>query len=381
MNIPYGRQSITEEDIRLVVETLRSDYLTCGPMVSRFEEAFAAYCGTKYAVAMTNATCALHATMLSLGVTSGVRVLTCPITFSSSANCVLMCNGEIGFVDIDPETFTINLDELEIELASAINEGRPYSGVIPVSYAGNPLDVERLGKISKKYNVWIVEDNCHAPGGEFYDSGNKVHKVGSCSFTKASTFSLHPVKHIAAGEGGVVTTNDQDLYENLLKVRAHNMERGVSGNEGWKYDISELGYNYRFPDINAALAFSQLGRLDDSVKKRNQIASTYKRELMGIDGLALPSQSETLHAYHLYVVRTKRRGELYNFLRQSKVFTQVHYFPVHLLTLYRNLGFKEGMFPESEKHYSECLSLPMYPSLTHKEQMFVIEKIKEFFNV
>ncbi len=380
--IPYGRQSITEEDINSVVETLRSDFLTQGPKVLEFEKAFASYVGAKYAVAVSNGTAALHLCTLALGVEKGQKVITTPITFAASANCVLYCGGEVDFADIEEKTALINLDYVENMLSSSPKG--TYSGIIPVDFAGLPVNMERVKKIAEKYGLWIIEDACHAPGGFFTDSEGNKQFCGNGKFSDLSIFSFHPVKHIAAGEGGMITTNDRSLYEMLLRLRTHGITKEpellIENHGAWYYEMQELGYNYRLSDINAALALSQLKRADEGLIRRREIANIYDKSFAGntfIKPLTPPNDNG--HAYHLYVIRVKNRKGLYDHLRSLNIFTQVHYIPVHTLPYYKGLGWQKGSMPVAEHYYEECLSLPMFPTLTSEEQDFVIKSVVEFY--
>ncbi len=381
MGIPYGRQNIIQQDIDAVVEVLKSDFLTQGPKVKEFEEKFAEYVDAKYAVAVSNGTAALHLCNLALGTKPGDKVITTPITFAASANSVLYCGGEIDFVDIDPKTYLMDLDKLEAKLANAFKG--TYKGVIPVDFAGYPVNVERLKQITDKYGLWIIEDACHAPGGYFSDSKGKQQYCGNGNYSDLQIFSFHPVKHIATGEGGMITTNNKALYEKLILLRTHGITKDKKllneDHGGWYYEMQHLGYNYRISDINCALGISQLTRAKESVKKRNKIAQKYNEAFKNNNKIKTPFiAADVYHAYHLYVIQIEDRKGLYNYLRAHDIFAQVHYIPVHLNPYYRNLGWKKGDFPVAEAYYKEALSLPMFPTLKEKEQNFVIEKFLEF---
>ena len=383
MGIPYGKQQITQEDIDAVVEVLKSDFLTQGPKVKEFEERFAEYVGAKYAVAVTNGTAALHLCNMVLGTGPGDKVITTPITFAASANSVLYCGGEVDFVDVDPITYTLDLDKLEEKLSSS--PVGTYKGVIPVDLAGYPVDVEKLRRITDKYGLWIIEDACHAPGGYFTDSNGDKQLCGNGAYSDLQIFSFHPVKHIATGEGGMVTTNNEELYKKLLLLRTHGITKSpdmlIEDHGGWYYEMHELGYNYRISDLNCALGISQLNRAKEGVEKRNRIAVRYNEAFKELDTVKTPFVADDVyHAYHLYIIQAEQRKELYDFLREHDIFTQVHYIPVHLQPYYRNMGWKKGDFPAAEDYYEKALSLPMYPALTEEEQEFVIEKIKEFYS-
>lgn len=379
--IAYGRQDITEEDIQALNEVLRGDYLTQGPKIEEFESAFAKYIGSKYAVAVSNGTAALHLCALALNVNENSRVITSPITFAASANCVRYCGGEVHFVDINPETFTIDVDKLNLLI-----ESKPagyFCGIIPVDFAGFPVNMEQIKKIATINNLWIIEDACHAPGARFKSEDNVIHNSGSGEYADLAIFSFHPVKHIATGEGGMITTNNKEIYNKLNILRTHGITKNpdllIENHGGWYYEMQELGYNYRLTDFQAALGISQLKRAEDGIKRRNEIAQKYFKELKDLP-ITLPKQFEnTQHAYHLFIIQTKKRKELYDFLKTVSIFTQVHYIPVHLMPYYKKLGWKKGDFPISEEYYDNCLSLPMYPSLTEQEQEYVIEQIKKFY--
>lgn len=376
--IPYGKQEILPQDLEKVSETLRSDYLTGGPAVKAFEEKFAEYIGASYAVACSSGTAALHLCTLALGVQPGDRVICSPITFVASTNCVLYQGGIVEFVDIDSQTRLMDLKLLEDKLAGA-GKGH-FKGIVGVDFAGHPIQMDRLRKIADKYGCWIIEDSCHAPGGSFQVEGG-VENCGNGAFAELAIFSFHPVKHVATGEGGMVTTNSRELYERLLDLRNHGITRDRSKMEedqgGWYYEMQQLGYNYRLSDIHASLGISQLDRAEQGLERRKEIARTYQQELKNLP-IVLPAFVEG-HAWHLYVIETKRRKELYDYLRENQIFVQIHYIPVHCQPYYRQFGWKKGDFPQAEAYYEACISLPMYPTLTGVQQEYVIEKIKNFF--
>lgn len=379
--IPYGKQDITQQDIDAVIDALKSDFLTQGPQIAAFEKEFANYIGCRYAVAVSNGTAALHLAAIALGVNSNSKVITTPITFAASANCIAYCGGRVEFVDIDPVTFTIDLNKLENLLKH--NPLGTYQGIVPVDFAGYPVDLEKLRAIANKYNLWILEDACHAPGGFFTDSKGAKQLCGNGKFAEMAIFSFHPVKHIATGEGGMITTNDEKLFKQLSILRTHGITKDpnllIENHGGWYYEMQSLGYNYRITDFQAALGSSQLKRASTGIRKRQDLAARYNEGLKN-SSLILPSvKSGMNHAWHLYVVQTERRLELYNYLHSKNIKVQVHYIPVHIMPYYRALGWKHGDFPVAEKFYSQCLSLPMYPSLTLEEQDYVIQSINDFF--
>jgi UDP-4-amino-4,6-dideoxy-N-acetyl-beta-L-altrosamine transaminase len=375
-SIPYGRQNITQEDIDAVVTTLKSDFLTQGPKVAEFEKAFAEYVGATYAVALSNGTAALHLCALALDVKENDKVITTPITFAASANCVRYCGGDVIFADIDKENFLIDFEKVEEQLRLAPKGS--IKGIIPVDFAGNAVDLEKLKVLADKYNCWIIEDACHAPGGYFTDSIGIQQKCGNGKFADLAIFSFHPVKHIATGEGGMITTNRKDLYDKLLFLRTHGITKDSAllkeNHGGWYYEMQELGYNYRIPDMLCALGVTQLKRADEGLKKRKEIAAKYDEAFSNNPAIVLPKY-DAGHAFHLYVIQVEDRLGLYNHLRSKNIFAQVHYIPVHTMPYYQSLGYKKGSMPVAEAYYSKCLSLPMYPTLTNEEQDFVIQQV------
>jgi UDP-4-amino-4,6-dideoxy-N-acetyl-beta-L-altrosamine transaminase len=399
--IPYGKQHITEEDIQSVVEALKADFLTQGPKIGEFEEAFAAYIGSKYAVAVANGTAALHLCTLALGVKPGDKVITTPITFAASANCVRYCGGEVVFADIDPATYLIDIHKVR-ELLEAAPKGI-YQGIIPVDFAGRAVNLEEFRKLADEYGLWIIEDACHAPGGYFIDSKNQKQNCGNGSFADLAIFSFHPVKHIACGEGGMITTNDKALYEKMLTLRTHGITRDTSifkndiafasgideskisnltpaAYPGWYMEMQELGFNYRLTDFQAALGISQLKRADLGLSKRREIAKKYSEAFQSNPFVIGQSGVVDGHAYHLYILEVENRLELYNFLREKGIYAQIHYIPTHLMPYYRKIGWQEGSMPLAEGYYRTCISLPLYPTLSKEEQEFVIEIIQNFIS-
>lgn len=378
--IPYGRQNITDEDIAAVVQSLKGEFLTQGPTIEQFEKQFANYVGAKYAVAVSNGTAALHLCTLALDVNENTRVITSPITFAASANCVRYCGGTVEFCDIDPATALMDLNLLRQKL-----ESKPkgyYSGIIPVDFAGNPINLEKFRALADEFGCWIIEDACHAPGGSFVNSKGTENKCGDGYFADLAIFSFHPVKHIACGEGGMITTNDETLFRKLMKLRTHGITRNadelIENHGGWYHEMQLLGYNYRITDFQSALGISQLSRADEGLKRRREIAEIYTKSFAGSVVRTLQVNENSKHAYHLYVILTNNRKELYDALRENNIFAQVHYIPCHLHPYYQNLGYKKGDFLNAEKYYEQCLSLPMFPTLTHEEQHYVIEKVLQF---
>lgn len=396
--IPYGRQNITQEDIDAVVTVLKSDFLTQGPAIAQFEDAFAEYIGCKYAVAVSNGTAALHLAAMALNVQMGDKVITTPITFAASANCIRYCGGEVVFADIDPLTYC-----LDIQKVRALLESHPkgtFKGIIPVDFAGFAVNLEEFRKLADEFGLWMIEDACHAPGGYFVDSKGKKQRCGNGQFAEMSVFSFHPVKHIAAGEGGMITTNDEKLYKKLLSLRTHGITKdaGIFQNTietafgeklsttnlkpeafpGWYYEMQELGYNYRLTDFQAALGHSQLKRANEGLKRRIEIAKTYNKAFSGHPFVKGQSVVLEGHAYHLYVLEVENRMGMYQHLRTHNIFVQIHYVPLHLMPYYKQFGWKEGDLPQAEAYYRYCISLPMYPTLTNEEQSFVIDCINQY---
>ena len=380
-SIPYGRQNITEDDIQSVIETLKSDYLTQGPKIKEFEIAFAQYVGADYAVAVNNATSGLHIAAKSLGVKPGDKVIVTPLTFAASANCIRYCGGEVVFCDIDKDTYLMDIAKLRVILENSPKG--TYSGIIPVDFGGYPVNLEVFRALASEYGLWILDDACHAPGGYFIDSRGEKQYCGNGKLADATVFSFHPVKHIATGEGGMVTTNNKELYEKLCLYRSHGITKDPlkleKNDGGWYYEMQELGFNYRITDFQAALGISQLNRANAGLERRQQIADKYKNAFKQIAEIKIPYVEDSIyHAYHLYVIQVKDRLGLYNHLHANKIFAQVHYAPLHLMPYYKDLGTKKGDFPVVEEYYEHCLSLPMFPTLTDEEQEYIIESVITF---
>jgi len=396
--ISYGRQHITDEDIRVVTETLKSDYLTQGPRIDEFENAFAGYVGSKYAVAVSNGTAALHLCALAIGIKEGDKVITTPITFAASANCIRYCGGEVIFADINPDTYLIDVNAVRQLLESSSKD--TYSGIIPVDFAGRPVNLQEFRELADDYDLWIIEDACHAPGGFFIDSNGNKQYCGNGEFAELAIFSFHPVKHIATGEGGMITTNDEQLYQKLLNLRTHGITKdqgsfknslnfamgadhdsvhAIQQYPSWYMEMQELGYNYRITDFQCALGTNQLKRAREGVEKRREIAKKYFDAFEGTSFLKSQSGVIEGHAYHLYILEVEKRLELYNYLRQHQIYTQIHYIPCHLMPYYRQFGWKEEDLPQSEEYYRNCISLPMFPTLTISEQDYVIDKVIDFY--
>ncbi|EPG76181.1 UDP-4-keto-6-deoxy-N-acetylglucosamine 4-aminotransferase [Leptospira fainei serovar Hurstbridge str. BUT 6] len=379
--IPYGRQNITQADIDSVIQILKSDFITQGPTIDQFEKTVSEYCGSQYALAVSNATAALHIACLALEVGAGDEVWTSPNTFVASANCALYCGAKIGFVDINPKTYNMDVDKLRLKLIEARNKNRLPKVVIPVHFAGQSCDMEEISELSKQYGFKIIEDGSHAIGGKYLGQF-----IGNCKYSDITVFSFHPVKIITTGEGGMLTTNSKHLHEKLSLLRSHGISRNpdlmVSESEGgWYYQQLELGFNYRMTDIQAALGISQFARLESFIEKRHRIAENYDKLLDGLP-VVTPYRSPGVNsALHLYPIKLSKdakigRKQFFDELRRLGVGVQVHYIPVHRQPYYQKLGFKLGDFPEAEEYYESVVSLPIYYDLTHEEQLYVVEMIR-----
>ncbi len=343
---------------------------------------------------MANGTAALHLCTIALGVQPDDKVITTPITFAASANCVRYAGGEVVFADIDPETYLIDINCIKQLLENAPKG--TYKGIIPVDFTGRAVNLEEYRKLADKYELWIIEDACHAPGGFFVDSNGVKQNCGNGKFADLAIFSFHPVKHIACGEGGMITTNNFDVYMQLLRLRSHgitknndnyfNSKEFATGgyiNEatypGWYMEMQQLGYNYRLTDIQSALGLSQIKRASEGINRRKDIANVYFNAFKNKDYVLGQSGVVEGHAYHLYVIEVKNRLNLYKYMHSQNILAQIHYIPAHLMPYYRNEGYKEGDYPQVEEYYKHCLSLPMYPTLTTEEQNFVIETVNNFY--
>jgi len=376
--IPYGRQDITQSDVDAVVSVLKSDYLTQGPMVPRFERAVADYCRAEHAVAMNSATSALHVACMALGMGPGDWLWTSPITFVASANCALYCGAAVDFVDIDPLTCNLSVDALEEKLAEAAVRGHLPKVVVPVHLGGQPCGMQAIHALAQRYGFKIIEDASHAIGGSY--SGEPV---GNCRYSDITVFSFHPVKIITTAEGGMALTNDAELANCMARLRSHGITRDpgemTHPSDGpWYYQQIELGYNYRMTELHAALGLSQMERLDAYVDRRHAIADRYDAELAKLP-LSLPVRlDDRRSSLHLYIVRLQRdrirrsHREVFDALREQGIGVNLHYIPVHLQPWYSRMGFKQGDFPEAERYYAEAISLPMYAALTEAQQDQVI---------
>jgi UDP-4-amino-4,6-dideoxy-N-acetyl-beta-L-altrosamine transaminase len=381
--IPYGRQDISEEDIQAVIEVLQSEYLTQGPAVPAFEKAVASYCGVQYGVAVNSATSALHIACLALGVAEGDYVWTSPISFVASSNCALYCGATVDFVDIDPLTYNMSVDNLTSKLEAAKKEGKLPKVVIPVHLSGQSCDMKSIHALSKKYGFKVIEDASHAIGGKYLGE-----PVGNCRYSDITVFSFHPVKIITTGEGGMALTNDLVLANKMTKFRSHGITRvpeemTCPPHGPWYYQQLDLGFNYRMTDMQAALGLSQMKRIDEFVSKRHEIAKKYD-ELLADCWLTLPFQhSDSYSAFHLYIIRLKTNEtkfshrEIFDRLRNNGILVNLHYIPIYTHPYYEAIGYNRNDFPEAESYYSEAISIPMYATLTESEQQFVVDSIKK----
>lgn len=377
----YGKQSIGQSDIDAVVEVLKSDFLTQGPAIEKFEKYVAEYCGVKYAVAVTNATSALHIACLAAGLGKGDVLWTSPITFTASANCGRYCGADVDFVDIDPSTYNMSVDELEKKLQKMAVKPKV---VIPVHLAGQSCDMDKIYKLSQEYGFKVIEDASHAIGADY-----KSTKIGCCKYSDLTVFSFHPVKIVTTGEGGMVLTNDKELHEKLLLYRSHGITRNTKlmtrlADGPWYYQQIELGFNYRMTDMQAALGYSQMQKVDEFVSRRRYLAKRYDELLKNINNIQLPYQNDdTDSSWHLYVVRadfskmSKTKQQIFDGMKDRGICLNLHYIPVHTQPYYQKQGFKDGDFPNSEKYYEEAFTLPLYYSLTDEQQDYIVKNLVE----
>ncbi|WIF93895.1 UDP-4-amino-4,6-dideoxy-N-acetyl-beta-L-altrosamine transaminase [Caminicella sporogenes] len=379
--LPYGQQWIDDKDIQAVIDTLKGDYLTTGPKIKEFEEKIAQYIGAKYAVAISNGTAALHAACFAAGIKKGDEVITTPITFAASANCILYQGGKPVFADINPRTYNIDVNDIEKKIT------KNTKAVIPVDYTGQAVDLDFILELADKYNLIVIEDAAHAIGTEY-----KGRKVGSISHM--TEFSLHPVKHITTGEGGVITTNDEKLYKKLQLFRTHGITRDkgllLNKKEGlWYYEQLELGYNYRITDIQCALGISQLQKLDMFIQRRRELVQKYNEYLSNIDGVIIPFEAEYSNSsWHLYVIQIElekfkaSRKEIFKALRAENIGVNVHYIPVYYHPYYRKLGYKKGLCPNAEKLYERMITLPLFPKMSDKDLedvAYAVDKVLSYY--
>ena len=381
--IPYGRQDISQEDINAVIDVLKSDFLTQGPVVPKFEKAVSDYTGASFGIAVNSATSALHVACLALGVGKGDTVWTSPISFVASANCALYCGADVDFIDIDPLTYNMSVDTLAAKLEIAKIEGKLPKVVIPVHLSGQSCDMRSIHVLGKKYGFKIIEDASHAIGGKYLGE-----PVGNCKYSDITIFSFHPVKIITTGEGGMALTNDLFLANKMMRFRSHGITRvpeemTCQPHGQWYYQQLDLGFNYRMTDMQAALGLSQMKRIDEFVSKRHEIAKKYD-ELLADCWLTLPFQhSDSYSSFHLYIIRLKTNEtkfshrDIFDRLRSHGILVNLHYIPIYKHPYYEAIGYDKDDFPEAESYYSEAISIPMYATLTESEQQFVVDSIKK----
>lgn len=381
--IPYGRQDIDASDIEAVAKVLHSDFLTQGPAIERFEHAVADRCGARHAVAVSNATAALHLSCLALDLGPGDLAWTSPNTFVASANCARYCGADVDFVDIDPLNWNLAPALLGERLDAASKQGRLPKVLVPVHFSGQSCDMAAIGRLAREYGVAVIEDASHAIGARFGDAA-----VGSCQYSDCAVFSFHPVKIVTTGEGGIIVTNRDDLAARLRRLRSHGITRDAhlmtERNPGpWHYEQVELGYNYRMTDIQAALGTSQMARLDAFVTRRQQLAARYDTLLADLP-LQLPVREPRVQSsWHLYVVRLRltqigrSHREVFEALRAAGIGVNLHYIPVYLQPYYRALGFAPGHCPEAERYHAEAITLPLYPGMSEKDQDYVAATLRQ----
>lgn len=412
--IPYSRQFIDKEDINEVIKVLKSDFITQGSKIAEFEKHLADYCGCKFAVVFNSGTSALHGAYSALGLKKGDEFITSPITFVATANAGLYLGAKPLFVDVEIDTGNLDGSKIEKKIT------KKTKLLVPIHFAGHPVDLEKIHNIAQKYNLFVVEDACHALGAKYKCQKSKVKskkkntanedwiKVGSCKYSDMTVFSFHPVKHITTGEGGAVLTNNKEFYQKLLMFRSHGITKdktlfknydnlhnynnyGIHNNlnshfNNWYYEMQYLGYNYRMTDIQAALGISQLNKLDSFVERRRSIAELYNKAFNDNPYFDIPFEEDYAYSsYHLYPIRLKdkyrdKKREIFSKLREKGLGVQVHYIPVYLQPYYKDLGYKKGLCPAAEEFYQRELSIPVYPSITKKEIKYVINKILDGFN-
>ena len=380
--IPYGRQEITQSDIDAVTQVLQSDFLTQGPIVPKFEKAVSDYCGVKYGVATNSATSALHIACLALGLKDGDYLWTSPISFVASANCGLYCGAKIDFVDIDPETFNLSTQALEEKLIQAEKVNKLPKILVPVHFAGQSCEMDKIYKLSQQYGFKIIEDASHAIGGKY-----KNKPIGNCKYSDITIFSFHPVKIITTGEGGMAVTNSNRLAESMFLLRSHGVTRDTNlmthePDGDWYYQQIELGYNYRMNDIQAALGVSQMVRLDEYIQKRQDLAKKYNAEFNGCPIKSQLQHNDVNSSYHLYVIRVKasEHKRIFNQLRNNSINVNLHYIPIYRQPFFQSFGYNSKDYPNSEKYYSQAITLPIYPTLKSDEHDKIIFTLKSLVN-
>ena len=368
--IPYGKQTIEQDDIQAVVDVLKSDFLTTGPKIAEFEQTVADYVGAKYAVAISNGTSALHAACFAAGIEPGDEVITTPLTFAASANCVLYCGGTPVFADVDPKTYNIDPEDIQRKITDRTK------AIIAVHLAGQPCDMDAIHSIAREHGLIVIEDGAHALGSVY-----KGKKVGSMS--DMTTFSFHPVKPITTGEGGMIVTDNEDFYKKMILFRSHGITRDdsmMTRNDGpWFYQQFNLGYNYRITDIQCALGCSQMKKLDRFLARRKEIVARYNEAFADCDNIITPYQlSDTESGWHLYIVQVKKcdRRQVFENMREKGIGVNVHYIPVYMHPYYQEHGYENVHCANAEEIYSHIISLHLYPGLTSEQQDYVIDTLK-----
>lgn len=368
--IPYGKQTIEQDDIQAVVDVLKSDFLTTGPKIAEFEQTVADYVGAKYVVAISNGTSALHAACFAAGIGPGDEVITTPLTFAASANCVLYCGGTPVFADVDPKTYNIDPEDIQRKITDRTK------AIIAVHLAGQPCDMDAIHSIAREHGLIVIEDGAHALGSVY-----KGKKVGSMS--DMTTFSFHPVKPITTGEGGMIVTDNEDFYKKMILFRSHGITRDdsmMTRNDGpWFYQQFDLGYNYRITDIQCALGCSQMKKLDRFLARRKEIVAHYNEAFADCDNIITPYQlSDTESGWHLYIVQVKNcdRRQVFEKMREKGIGVNVHYIPVYMHPYYQEHGYENVHCANAEEIYSHIISLPLYPGLTSEQQDYVIDTLK-----
>lgn len=366
--ISYGRQSLDEEDIQAVIDTLRSPNLTQGPTIAEFERAIADYVGTKYAIAFCNGTAALHGACYAAGIGEGDEVITSPITFAASANCVRYMGGTVIFADIDAQTYNIDPNEIRKNITPQTK------AIIPVDFTGQPVDIDEIMGIAKEHNLVVIEDGAHSLGATY-----KGRKVGATA--DMTMFSFHPVKPITTAEGGIIVTDNEAYYKKLLNFRSHGIEQVPYSHEkgGWYYEMTDIGYNYRMTDLQAALGVSQLKKLEKFIAKRQEIAKQYNEAFKNVEGIKIPQQlADTGSGWHLYMIQLEyaNRKEVFDAMRSANIGVHVHYIPVYWHPYYRDLGYERGLCPVAEAWYERALTLPLHPNVTNEQLVYIVEKLK-----
>jgi UDP-4-amino-4,6-dideoxy-N-acetyl-beta-L-altrosamine transaminase len=381
MLIPYGRQSLTVEDLDAVHRVLKSDFLTQGPKVPEFEAKVAQFVGAKHGIATTNATSALHVACLALGLGQGDVLWTSAITFAASANCARYCGADVDFVDIDSKTYNMSPVALQEKLERAERDGKLPKIVVPVHLCGQSCDMKSIAKLAQRYGFKVLEDASHAIGGR-YGSQN----VGSCEYSDMAVFSFHPVKIITTGEGGMILTNSEELASHSMRLRCHGMIYGEDvmldpeNEEIWNYQQAELGFNYRMTDLQAGLGLSQMDRLEFFVKRRHEMAKVYDEQLESLDYVTPFQEDWAYSSYHLYPIllpSSLKQREVYESLRRKGILVNLHYAPVYLHPYYRKLGFERGYCPKAEAYFRSCLSLPLFPDLSSEQHTYIVKALKE----